>query len=555
MGRSASPAGQELPAQLKAAASFEAAGLRYTVERQEGAVIHHVAALPHNGRVPAEVSAEVAVAIGSGRQGQSFLVNRGGWLLQSPISWYTAGQTWRLSPGFERNNEHFNRRVVEGCLYCHANEAHAEPGTVNAYRPAELKLEPIGCERCHGPGELHALAREAGATDPGADLTIVNPRRLDPPLREAVCEQCHLQGEARIVRRGRSLTAFRPGLPLDEFVAVLVLPPDQTDTRRAVSHVEQMHLSRCFRASAGKLGCTSCHDPHVLPSAAQRVAWYRDRCNECHHDRGCAVPGEERRRRSPADSCIDCHMPRGDSSNIAHTSVTDHRIVRRPDAEVPALRPPSFDLVPFHHGLTGADRPGAQRDLGLALVEALAKPYPEAVRRQLARRASDLLSPEVDQGPDDLAALNGLALALREDKRLAEALAVLDKLLQQSPRYELALEQAALITLEQGDAERSATYWRLLVEVNPYRWENHGFLAQALALQSRWAAAADAARAALRLDPFQTPTRMLLIDCLIRAGEGAEARAEFDTLVNLRPAQSDELQRWFAKLRQPGAPN
>ena len=39
--------------------------------------------------------------------------------------------------------------------------------------------------------------------DGPADYTIVNPGRLGWPLREAVCQQCHLGGAARVVRRGR----------------------------------------------------------------------------------------------------------------------------------------------------------------------------------------------------------------------------------------------------------------------------------------------------------------------------------------------------------------
>src|SRR5262249_42690994 len=154
---------------------------------------------------PAELVGEVAFAVGSGQQGQSFLVKRGDSLFQSPISWYTQKKAWGLSPGFEKVNEHFQRYITEPCLFCHTNEARTEPHTINHYPQASLRLEAIGCERCHGPGELHVAARTGGERPEGKDLTIVNPRHLEPGLREAVCEQCHLQGEARIVRRGKSL--------------------------------------------------------------------------------------------------------------------------------------------------------------------------------------------------------------------------------------------------------------------------------------------------------------------------------------------------------------
>ena len=56
---------------------------------------------------------------------------------------------------------------------------------------------------------------------------------------------------------------------------------DVTDTK-AVGQVEQMHLSRCFQASAGELGCASCHDPHELPAVDERTTYYRKRCLDCH---------------------------------------------------------------------------------------------------------------------------------------------------------------------------------------------------------------------------------------------------------------------------------
>jgi hypothetical protein len=550
MGRSVSPAGEALPGQHEAAPSFEAAGLRYAVEQRPDGVFHRESADGSDGRAAAEVVVPVAFAVGSGRHGQSFLVNRDGYLFMSPISWYTRERAWALSPNYEKSNEHFSRRIAEGCLFCHANEARTEPDTVNHYRPA-VRLEPIGCERCHGPGELHVAARRRGEAPAGADLTIVNPGRLEPPLREAVCQQCHLQGEARIVHRGRLLYNYRPGLPLDEVVSVYVYPPDEVDTRKAVSHVEQMVLSRCYRGSGGKLGCISCHDPHVLPSARQRVAWFRGRCLACHQDTSCTLPPEERRRQDPEDGCITCHMPRGDTSNVAHTAITDHRIVRRPAAAAPGDGPADLALVPFHGGPFGGGDAGGQRDLGLALCQMLDRPLPEAQGGRLARQACGLLGPAVASAPDDVPAQEKLGLALWKDKRPREALDVLEKALRQAPRRELALEKAALVSVELGDYERSTGYWQRLLAVNPHSWQSHGFFGQTLAFRKQWPAAADECRAALRLDPFQVPTRMLLIDCLVHMGEEKQARAEFDTLLALRPPDLDRLRRWFDELTRP----
>ena len=92
-------------------------------------------------------------------------------------------------------------------------------GTLNRYEPPIFQGHAIGCERCHGPGELHV---ERGGVSAGPDLTIVNPGRLAPALRESVCQQCHLQGWFRFPRAGRDSFDFRPGLPLHRFLAVFV---------------------------------------------------------------------------------------------------------------------------------------------------------------------------------------------------------------------------------------------------------------------------------------------------------------------------------------------
>ena len=61
-------------------------------------------------------------------------------------------------------------------------------------------------------------------------------------------------------------------------------------TQELVSQFEQMYVSACYRASAGKLSCISCHDPHELPTPDRRVAYYRNRCLQCHRETSCSLP-------------------------------------------------------------------------------------------------------------------------------------------------------------------------------------------------------------------------------------------------------------------------
>src|SRR5262249_14895727 len=105
-------------------------------------------------------------------------------------------------------------------------------------------------------------------------------------------------------------------------------------------------------------------------------AHYRAGCLKCHDRpgdgvRGCSLPVGERRRTSPQDSCIDCHMPPYASSDIAHTASTDHRIVRRARpraAQAPHAGPAS--CADFYRGaLRRGGDPEAERSLGLGLVK------------------------------------------------------------------------------------------------------------------------------------------------------------------------------------------
>ncbi|HMF10977.1 MAG TPA: cytochrome c3 family protein, partial [Gemmataceae bacterium] len=282
MGRSftAMPAEGNLESYDTAARNpFEAAGLQYRVDRQGREIVHNEILPRPKGASKFESSYRVRFALGSGSHGRAYLIDRDGFLFQSPISWYTQRRAWDLSPGYDRNNQHFERPITGECLFCHSNYSGPVEHTLNRYQEPVFAGSSIGCERCHGPGELHV--KQPGEKVDGIDYTIVNPKHLSPELRESVCQQCHLQGAVRIVRRGQQPFDFRPGLPLHLFRSIFVRPEGVVDDK-AVSQVEQMYSSKCFQASKGALGCITCHNPHDEPAPTQRVDYYRNRCLDCH---------------------------------------------------------------------------------------------------------------------------------------------------------------------------------------------------------------------------------------------------------------------------------
>src|SRR5262245_17601541 len=262
---------------------FTAFDILFRVERQGDRVLHRQTRLDPDGKPIYDFAHEVDMVIGSGARGHSYLTRRDGYVFQTPISWFSQKQIWDLSPGFPPWAR--AGRLVQGaCLYCHANRVEPVEHTRNRYHEPVFRGHAIGCQRCHGPGELHV--RSSRKDD------IVNPKHLDPPLREAVCQQCHLQGAVRVLRRGRGLNDYRPGMPLEEFLTVYVRGSSGGAEKKAVNHVEQMYQSLCFQRSPAKdkMGCITCHNPHEAVAPARMVVHYRGRCLRCHQDRGCSLP-------------------------------------------------------------------------------------------------------------------------------------------------------------------------------------------------------------------------------------------------------------------------
>jgi Tfp pilus assembly protein PilF len=549
MGRSFAPmaevAGQE---RYDAAAHnpFPKFGFDYLVERHGERVYHKETRRADDGRLLIDFASEVHYAMGSGTRGRSYLINHDGYLFQSPISWFAQSGTWDLSPGYSET-QHFERPIEAQCLFCHANDADPVEHTRNRYRTPLFRSHAIGCERCHGPGELHIASRQQGELATEFDDTIVNPGRLEPSLREAVCQQCHLQGEKRILRRGRQPFDYRPGLPLHLFWSVFVRIPDLIDGRHAVGQVEQMYASRCFRASDGRLGCISCHDPHAMPAPEETTAYYRGRCLTCHAEHGCRLAIADRRVRNQ-DDCRACHMPRNDSSDIAHTAVTDHRILRKPAPKAPPepprpLAPGENPLAYFHQDLQDPHDHEVSRDLGLALIELARQHGPRTA--PLGSLALPLLEGAVHRAPDDVAAWEAKGYALWLQGQATDALDAFEAALSRAPVREQSLNDAALLAEQRKQPDRAISYWRRVIAVNPwvgfYRYQ----LARLLADRRDWSAALAECRAVLRLNPASKETRLLQIRCHLGLGEQEQARAELATLLALQPRDPDALRRWF----------
>jgi hypothetical protein len=543
MGRSLAPIGQADRAKGDEGAGrilFESQGLQYSIEQRDGHVFHQETRRDASGRVVAKTEAEVQFVVGSGRQGTSYLIERDGFLFESPISWYSRARRWDLSPGFESNRYHFERAIQHNCLFCHANRVEPKAGPINQYERPIFRGHAIGCERCHGPGELH-VARPTVVD--GRDITIVNPADLEPRLRDDVCAQCHLAGEARILRVGRHNDDFRPGLPFHRFWTVFVQPPDRAEDR-FVGQFEQMHESRCFRASDGQLGCISCHDPHDFPAPEKTAGYFRSRCLVCHAERGCSLPTADRLERSREDDCAGCHMPKAGSFDVPHSASANHRIPRHPGGENTLVAKPKSarrdkrHLVDFHsQRMDATERSEVERDRGIALC----REGPQG-----ARAALPLLEAALAKRSDDVMAWECKGNALGGLRRYNEALAAVQNALAMEPGRESALATAAHLAAKMDRWQDAAAYWQRAIAVSPWRSDYQVEMAFVYFHQRDWQASADTCRAALRLSASSVRARKLLVQCFLNLGNIKAARAELETVLGFDPPDRADLLRSFA---------
>jgi Tetratricopeptide repeat/Cytochrome c554 and c-prime len=548
MGRSLFPVAEAPQAGIESNGDrplFDAQGFQYSIAHRDGRIFHQETRRDASGHIVARNEAEIQFVLGSGRQGFSYLIERNGFLFQSPISWYTHKQRWDLSPGYEQVNAHFDRPIKSACLFCHANQVEPVAGTLNRYEQPIFRGHAIGCERCHGPGELHITEPLIVA---GNDMTIVNPAKLEPGLRDAVCEQCHLNGRRRTLRADRRDSDFRPGFPFYRFWTVLE-PADGPAENRFVGQVEQMHESRCYHASRGRLGCISCHDPHRLPPVGEKTTYYRNRCLECHAERGCSLTTPVQPGRSPNNDCVACHMPRLRNTDVVHAATTDHRILRRgaehdrsllPDE---STKPNQLLMVNFHRELMDdRERMLAQRDMGVILCRD--GPGGAAI-------ALPLLDQALRVQPDDLPAQEAKGFALGQLGRLQEASAAFQTVLTKEPDRESSLTGAGQVAAQAGRVDDAITCWRRAIAISPWRSDYHAELALLYFRRRNWRAVAEASRIALRLNPADLEIRKLLVRCYLRLGDPEAARTEFTTLLAFDPADRNDLLEQFAPLARP----
>jgi hypothetical protein len=450
MGHSMAPANS--PAELARVAQpvtffNEKNNRTYQVYQEGGNLYQCVYEVDKKGRKTNYAAHKMDWVVGSALTGYSYLFSIGAWIFQAPLSYYShtgaeAGK-WELSPGYPVDDIGFTRRITTSCMHCHNGQPDPVARRDGMYKEPPFRFGElaIGCEACHGPGQLHVREMLAGRgrvlVPNEVDTSIVNPARLSPRLADDLCRSCHQAGDAVVLRPGKDVLDYRPGTPLSDTMVFLKrqLKEDQRgeanrlETETPVrGSLEQplwwknssLELSKCYQASHGRLSCITCHSVHHTVKPEEQADWFRGRCLTCHKGDSCKLAAGDAARVKAGDNCIDCHMEKRSVAGIAHSSDTKHRIVRFAGQPLPevAFEKPKPDLP----GLVWLNRPAGDGE-------------PLAARSQLeaywtvARKDSSLwpywfrkLEELSKTAPDDPLVLSYLgAVALSQKKDNAKA--------------------------------------------------------------------------------------------------------------------------------------
>jgi len=526
MGRSVTPVTPELLRSIPVSASIydQKSDRHFEVHAADGRLYQSEYQLDATGHEVFRNAHPIDWIVGADLNGLGGLIRHDDYIFEAPLSYFSKTGTWDLSPGYQHGDYGFGRVIAPGCIFCHSGRPQPVAGTDGKYGNPAFSQLAIGCENCHGPGAAHIEAMRKGKVVKAPDPTIVNPGNLTPALANDICMSCHQTGDTRVFQPGKTYQDFRPGQPLDRILAILMTPPTRENppSEDHVQHYYSMIMSKCYRASAKLPGekqmrCITCHDPHVEPTSAEAPAFFNARCMTCHTAQSCKAPAEERAHTAsataPADNCVGCHMPKRQGGAISHTSLTNHRIVRRPDEPFPdeafAMTTKALPDLIYLDAAPGDTAPPSAVTL-LQAYDQLKNQFP-AYAASYEKTLHQLETTEPEHAIVQ-AALGHQALAARQ---LDEATQHLQESLRLDPAQPAVYVDLSEVADEKGDA------------------------AEAVAM----------AQKAVMLDPFNATMQKTLILRLINAKQYPEAEAAMEKYMQNFP-EDDLMRKMLAMAKQ-----
>jgi tetratricopeptide (TPR) repeat protein len=424
---------------------FRHAGAEYAVFRQQDELFLRYEEKSRDSAASLAGSDRLDYFLGSGHLGTTYLYSRNGYLFESPIAYYNSLGGYAMKPGLEEETRMPPGLALnDSCLRCHMSEVRKpDGGTENHYRGLPFLHTGITCESCHGNSDRHVAS--------GGKSGVVNPAALPAAERDSVCIVCHLEGDTRVERRGKSILDYKPGDDVRQYMAYFAFAED-ADTSRAVSEIEQFQASRCKRMSGSSMSCMTCHDVHAPPAERERVGYYRSKCLSCHAGARFA---SEHHAENP--DCTSCHMPKTGAANVAHVAWTDHRLrkIPEPAKERNAFGMDRAELVSILE--QGSD----SRDLGLGYYDMVTRG--DKNRKAVAER---LLTQADAASPGDVPVLLALGVLAQMDRRNVAAEKFYQQVLRVDPTNLTAATNLGPLLAAEGNVREAEELWSRIFQRN-----------------------------------------------------------------------------------------
>ena len=512
-----------------------ASNTHYKMVQREGQYFQQRWQIGYGGKQTNVDEQRVDYIMGSGSHARTYLHRTPrGTLSELPLGWYAEnGGYWDMSPGYDKpDHPASGRSIGYDCMFCH--NAYPEiPKGQDRFGYEALYTGPmpegIDCQRCHGPGEKHAAS--------GGRQPILNPAHLPPDRQLEVCMQCHLQPTSfslpnAIKRYDRPFFSYNPAEPLSAFM--LYFDKSKPEDRFEIaSSAYRLRKSACFLRSAGKLQCTTCHNPHEAHSTNTN---YDAACRTCHATLTASTHPQQ-------SDCASCHMPKRRTDDVVHVSVTDHLIARRPPLD-PPLHPyteyrgpvvPYYPKAPDPLYLAIAQvRDNSNRAARISLQSTRPEPWLEIGQPRESLRRDPTYTPA-------LMALKLFEAATRaspNDPRTWNELRTI-------PGYQKAIELDSdfapphnglgILNAQAGDFAKAEAEFREAIRILPSAGDAHGNLANLLALQNDTQQALYEFELSVRLSPNEPATRFSYAALLNLTRDFNQAKRQLETVLKQRP--------------------
>lgn len=514
-----------------------------TIERG-GKFYQHRWQIGFDGRDTNIEEKQIDYVLGSGNHALTFLhLTARNTLQQLPAGWYAEnGGSWAMNPGYDRlDYQGSTREIHYECMFCH----NAYPRIPASQREAGVEArytvplpEGIDCQRCHGPGARHiAVAGKAGAARDEIRAAIVNPARLNPEREIEVCLQCHLETTSRLLphsipRLDRAPFDYVPGQPLGSFRLDFDRAPGKNEDIEVAGAAYRLRASQCFQKSAGKLRCTSCHNPHDIPRGEAASRHYNSVCQGCH-----AAP-QAAGHQARAD-CIGCHMPKRRTDDAVHIVMTDHRIVRqKPPGDLLAEKPEKHETnansyrgeVELYYPQAPANTPEIQMYVALAQIKD--RSNLQAGLRQLSTLVEKY-------HPVQAGFYSGLGEGYRAAGDIPKALSCFAEATRRAPTSEIVWLQLGNALVESGRWPEAETALRRASTLRPDDAVIWGMLGWVVWQQGKAVEAKNSLETSVKLDPDLADIRNYLGSVLQGTGSAAAAEREFREAVRINPAVAE----------------